>query len=206
MGSSSRGAAGRRIMGALLLEPPMTRQRRRKCRHCGQLYEPDPRNRRHQRYCSRLACRQASKAASQRRWRASPKGRDYFRGTANCYRVALWRKAHPGYWRRQRNSPPNDAGALQDDCAPQPSAPPTDTPTLNANAGALQDDCAPQVIVTPIDKPNLGAGAEALQNLVATQQLILIGLVAQLTGSALQENIAQAIQQLIPVFDSCWPF
>ena len=80
----------------------MTRCRRRKCRHCGQLYEPDPRNRYHQRYCSQPACRQASKAASQRRWRASPKGRDYFRGSANVLRVQAWRKAHPGYWRKRR--------------------------------------------------------------------------------------------------------
>ena len=61
--------------------------RRRKCRHCGQLHEPDPRNRYHQRYCGQSACCQASKAASQRRWRASPKGRDYFEGPANRQRV-----------------------------------------------------------------------------------------------------------------------
>ena len=62
----------------------MTRERRRKCHHCGQLYSPDLRNRWHQQYCSEPACRQASKAASQDRWRASPEGRDYFRGTANA--------------------------------------------------------------------------------------------------------------------------
>ena len=28
----------------------MTTRRRRKCRHCGQLFRPDPRNLRHQRY------------------------------------------------------------------------------------------------------------------------------------------------------------
>ena len=48
----------------------MMRRRRRKCRHCGQLFRPDPRNLRHQRYCSARACRRASKAASQRRWLA----------------------------------------------------------------------------------------------------------------------------------------
>ena len=83
-------------MGTLICESPMTRRRQRKCRHCGQLYEPDPRNGRRQRYCSQPACRQASKAASQARWRASPKGRDYFRGSANVLRVQAWRKAHPG--------------------------------------------------------------------------------------------------------------
>ena len=46
----------------------MTTRRRRKCWHCGQLFRPDPRNLRHQRYCSAKECRRASKAASQRRW------------------------------------------------------------------------------------------------------------------------------------------
>jgi hypothetical protein len=48
------------------------------------------------------ACRKASKAASQRCWRASPKGKDYFQGSANVLRVRVWRQAHPGYWRRRR--------------------------------------------------------------------------------------------------------
>ena len=60
----------------------MPRTRRRKCCHCGQLYDPDPRNCYHQRYCGQPACRRASKAVSQRHWRASPKGKDYFRGLA----------------------------------------------------------------------------------------------------------------------------
>ena len=82
-------------MGELIWELPMPRRRQRKCRHCGHLYEPDTRNRYHQRYCSQPACRQASKAASRTRWRASAKGWDYFRGSANVLRVQAWRKAHP---------------------------------------------------------------------------------------------------------------
>jgi hypothetical protein len=38
---------------------------RRKCKCCLKLFRPDPRNCRHQRYCSATACRAASKAASQ---------------------------------------------------------------------------------------------------------------------------------------------
>jgi hypothetical protein len=45
---------------------------RRKCKCCLKLFRPDPRNRHHQRYCSEAACRAASKAASQARWRAAP--------------------------------------------------------------------------------------------------------------------------------------
>ena len=46
----------------------MMKRRRRKCLNCGQLFRPDPRSARHQRYCSTPACRNASKAASQARW------------------------------------------------------------------------------------------------------------------------------------------
>jgi hypothetical protein len=145
----------------------MPRERRRKCHHCGQLYHPDPRNRWRQRYCAAPACRQATKAASQQRWRTSAKGRDYFRGTANRLRVRTWRQNHPGYWRNRRRS---KNGALQDHCAAQVLVPPEDTSTL---------------------KPR------ALQDLLVLQGLALTGLMAQLAGSALQENIALTTRRLI---------
>ena len=103
---------------------------------------------------------------SQRRWRASPKGRDYFRGPANRLRVQAWRKTHPGYWRRRRQK-----------------------------SGALQDHCLPQVLVPAGDKSILAP--RALQDVIRTQGLALTGLVAQLTGSALQENIASTTRRLI---------
>ena len=78
----------------------MKQHRQRKCRHCGELFRPDPRNLRHQRYCGKAACRKASKAASQRRWLAKAQNRDDFRGAANVERVRAWRAAHPGYRRR----------------------------------------------------------------------------------------------------------
>ena len=166
MGFLRAPADGWRKMGARILEPPMTRHRRRKCRNCGKLYEPDPRNLRHQRYCSQPACRQVSKAASQRRWRASPKGRDYFHGSANVARVRAWRKAHPGYWRRRRKT-----------------------------REALQDHCSAQVLVPVEDKSTLDP--RALQDVIATQGFALTGLVAQLSGGALQEDIASTTQRLI---------
>ena len=58
----------------------MTKQRQRKSLNCGQLYRPDPRNLRHQRYCTAPTCRKASKAASQARWRSKPQNRNYFHG------------------------------------------------------------------------------------------------------------------------------
>ena len=90
----------------------MKRHRRRKCRHCRELFLPDPRNLRHQHYCSKPECRRASKAASQRRWLSKPANRDYFRGAANVQRVRAWRAAHPGYWQR---TGPQTGIALQED-------------------------------------------------------------------------------------------
>ena len=79
----------------------MTTRRRRKCRHCGQLFRLDPRNLRHQRYCSAKECRCASKAASQRRWLAKAENRDYFHGPEQMARVRIRRAAHPGYGRKK---------------------------------------------------------------------------------------------------------
>ena len=143
--------------------------KRRRCRHCGRLYEPDPRNRFHQRHCSEPACRQASKAASQGSWRASPKGRDYFRGSANRLRVQAWRKAHPGYGtsRRQRH------GALQDHCLTQAIVPAEDKLPLDAHA--LQDFLITQgLALTGLVAQLAGS---PLQDVVASvlQQLILTG-------------------------------
>jgi hypothetical protein len=89
---------------------------KRKCKHCRTFFAPDPRHVRHQRSCAQPACRQASKAASQRRWYQQPHNRDYFRGPTQVERVRQWRQAHPGYWRHQG---PRSPTALQEDLAPQ---------------------------------------------------------------------------------------
>ena len=93
----------------------MSTRRRRKCRDCGRLFRPDPRNLRHQRYCSAKECRRASKAASQRRWLAKAENRDYFRGPEQMARVRAWRAAHPGYARKRssrRRAWPGGRGQL----------------------------------------------------------------------------------------------
>ena len=83
---------------------------RRKCKCCRRLFRPDPRSRRHQRYCSEPPCRAASKAASQARWLAKPENQGYFRDPWHVIRVRAWRSRHPGYWRKPRRC----ATALQD--------------------------------------------------------------------------------------------
>ena len=144
----------------------MSRCRRRKCRHCGQLYEPDPRSSYHQRYCRQADCRKASKVASQARWLAHSKNPDYFRSPIHVQRVRDWRKAHPDYWRRRRK-----------------------------RGGTLQDHSPVQVLVPQADKATLTV--RTLQDVCVTHGLLLQGLIANLTGGALQEDIASATHRLI---------
>jgi hypothetical protein len=111
------------------------RARRRKCRHCGRLYVPDPRTRDRQKHCSDPECKRAGKAWRQRRWSGKPENRGYFSGPENVARVREWREAHPGYWRKG----PETETALQDDCLSQPVDLQKDVAKLNPDA--LQDDC-----------------------------------------------------------------
>ena len=138
-----------------------------KCLHCGTFFIPDPRNRHHQQYCGEPECRRASKAASQRRWQSRPENADYFRGAENVARVQAWRKAHPGYWKRSKRK---RSVALQDLSNAQASPP---------QRTANQD------------------GTVALQDLWQRQPPVLIGLIAHLTGVALQEDIASITGRLI---------
>jgi hypothetical protein len=131
------------------------------------VFRADPRNVKHQRYCSAPACRQASKAASQRRWLAQPENQDYFRGAEQVARVQRWRDAHPGYWRR-------------------PGA---------STGGALQDDCHAQTI--EIKEESAFLVGDALQEVLSAQPAVLIGLIAHLTDSALQEDIARSTRRLL---------
>jgi hypothetical protein len=142
-------------------------RRQRKCRHCGKLYTPDHRNRWHQKYCFEPPCREASKKAAQRRWYSSEKGRDYFQGPENVGRVQRWRAQHPGYWKRSGKKL-NDA--LQDVLSSQAIVRKEDTQGLNANA--LQDICSPQ-------------------------PALLIGLIASLTGTTLQDQIAETSRRFL---------
>jgi hypothetical protein len=75
--------------------------RKRTWKHCKACFDPDPRNIGRQYYCTTPPCRQASKAASQRRWLRTPPHRDYVSGPTHVERVRQWRKTHPGYGRRQ---------------------------------------------------------------------------------------------------------
>jgi hypothetical protein len=92
---------------------------------------------------------------------SKPENREYFRGPANVERVQAWRAAHPGYSRR----------------------------TGSRSRNTLQEDCMAQ----PIDNQEKSGDLAscALQDLLYSQPLVLIGLIAHLTNTSLQEDIAQ---------------
>ena len=139
---------------------------RRKCCQCTELFLPDPRNRYHQRYCARPACRRASKTASQRKWESKPENRDCYRGPERVAKVRAWRAAHPGYWKRR----------------PQMS------------------DALPDVLITQAIEPKEEAeqdGRIALPDVWTAQTPLLVGLIAQLTGVALPEDIAAVTNRLV---------
>ena len=152
----------------------MARPERPKCLFCGKLFRADPRNARHQKYCSETSCRKASKAASRRAWLAKPENLNYCRGPENVARVQWWRADHPGYWRRPGGQRAPTAVALQDLCRAQPLEIKQPSPPLTG----------------PPPKP-------ALQDLWSFQPAVLIGFIAPFTGSALQDDIVRSTRQLI---------
>ncbi len=144
----------------------MAEIKRKKCCNCKDLFIPDPRNVKRQKYCRKPECRKASKAASQRRWLAKPENQDYFCGSQNVKRVQLWRQANPGYWRGKRK---NNQDALQDRLSPQPTENNTD---------------------------NVEFANDALQDFLIAQPPVLLGLIANFTGNALQDDIVMTLQRL----------
>jgi hypothetical protein len=125
-----------------------------------------------QRYCSKPPCQQASKTDSQRRWLQQPDNHDHFRGPDNVKRVQLWRQEHPGYWRRK-------------------------TPKASETSDALQETCAPQAIPSQSVSENLHPPPQdALQDSFFLQPAVFVGLIAQLSGCALQDDIAAVVRRL----------
>ena len=153
----------------------MSKQTKRKCLHCGQRYVPDSRNVTRQKYCSEPACRKASKSASQRRWLRKPGNRDYFCGPVHVQRTQEWRKTHQkskGRNRVQEEISPT----LQDACQAQ-----------------LSDNKTELVGIAPDTTPI----PPLLQELCNAQHLVLFGLIAHLTGSLLQDDIARSSRSFI---------
>jgi len=141
---------------------------RRKCRCCRKFFRPDYRNEHHQHYCPAAACRQASKAASQRRWAHKFSNRSHFRGENEVRRVQEWRRAHPGYWKKQKSR--SEKGQDPDTKAVNPEQTSRNVP---------------------------GSDLRTLQDFCLTQDPAFVGLISMVTGSTLQEDIATTTRNLL---------
>jgi hypothetical protein len=140
----------------------------RKCLHCQIFFKPDPRSKGRQTFCSLSDCQHASKKASQKKWLKKPQNQTYFCGPDNVRRVQLWREKNPGYSKK----PPSTSGTqkpLQE--------------TLIAQGTENKEE-------TAVLKQ------DPLQDLLMAQPSVLIGLIAHLTGSTLQDDIVRTGQKL----------
>ncbi len=166
---------------------------RRKCRNCRDLFTPDHRNVKHQKYCAKPECRMESKAMSQRRWLAKNENPDYFKGPENVVRVQKWRKAHPGYWRRGKaDSEP----AVIHTTTPKKSQKQQDNKRSPGRESALQDPLIGLSLINHKDSATLVDTETALQDSLMAQHHVLTGIISLLTGSALQDDIARSTQAL----------
>jgi hypothetical protein len=145
------------------------RIRKRKCKNCNDSFTPDSRNAWHQEYCTKPQCRKASKGASQKKWLAKEENRDHFRGPVHVQRMQEWRSTHPGYWRPK---PVEDQKPLQD---------------LLIEKVQLNP---------PVEPSKTSIQNSPLQDLLNAQPLVLIGLIGQIIGSALQDDIALTARRL----------
>ncbi len=144
----------------------MGRTKKKRCRNCKKLFIPDHRNRERQKYCEKAECRKTSKAASQRRWFNKPENKDYFSGQVNVQRVQRWRAQNLGYWK----------------------------PKSSKKVIALQEPLTPQPLEKIEDKPQVAN--IALQDLLETQTPVIIGLISNFIGSALQDDIAETLLRM----------
>lgn len=155
-----------------------------KCLHCREFFLPSPNNRRTQRYCSKVECRKASRAAAQAKWLNKAQNRCYFRGPENVERVRAWRQRHPGYWRKKGAARQD---ALQD-LAPTELSP--IEPVTVSKIGLVAGDFK-------VWEPSTLPGAGALQDLAGVQVPLLAGVVSLLIGDALQDRFAVFARELV---------
>jgi hypothetical protein len=139
------------------------------------LFVPDYRHRRDQFYCGKPACRKARQAASLQRWREHPENQGFWRENWNVKRVQEWRAANPEYWKRGKRKQKEDrGGALQN--AMKSAQVPDDKRDHGGSAGA----CVTKRVLTELK----------------TQDPVLVGLIAQLTGDTLQNAIHETTAKL----------
>ena len=146
----------------------MTRRSQKRCKNCQEIFEANKNNPRRQKYCSKEECRKSSKRASQKRWLSKPDNQDYFRCKENVRRVQEWRHKNPKYWRNSRKAKKAKT-ALQDTASNQVAE---KTKKLKDNARST------------------------LQDTAIMQPSVIIGLIAYLTGTALQDDIENTVKNM----------
>lgn len=148
--------------------------RRRRCKHCHDLYPPDPRHLKRQKFCDKPECKKASKNYSQRKWLKKAINRNHFSGSENVIRVQQWREQNPGYWRRKKSSK-----------------------NTSLCEGALQDTISTKRFE---DKGfQLDLTQDALQDLLSAKTIAVIVFGTQINKTALQDIIDTQDQKTIPL-------
>ena len=150
--------------------------RRRRCKNCDDLFKPDPRHLKRQKFCTKPECKTASKMHSQQNWLKKEKNLDYFSGSEHVIRVQQWREQNPGYWKREKFKK---------------------TPALFDHA--LQDTLLAKTSDGKGFKLNLMQ--DALQDMLSGKTLVIIGVTPHLNKTALQEIIDftdQGAVKLVP--------
>jgi hypothetical protein len=79
-----------------------SRLKRKRCPHCQSLFEPDPRAKNRQTYCSKPSCQKKRQRLNERAWRMkNPDSLAYQQGQSRA-----WYKDHPDYSRKRRSADP----------------------------------------------------------------------------------------------------
>jgi hypothetical protein len=146
--------------------------RRRRCKNCNDLFKPDLRNLKRQKFCDKPECKVASKKHSQQKWLSKPQNRGHFSGPANVIRIQQWREQNPGYWKREepQKTVPLFESALQE--------------TLSAKTADGKG--------FPSDLMQT-----ALQDSLLAKTLVIIGFDTQLNKTALQDIIDITDQEAV---------
>lgn len=147
----------------------------RNCLNCKCLFDPDYRHRHNQFYCTKPACKKVRQAANLQRWRERPENQDFWRAPWNIERVQTWRIAHPEYWKRVKRKQGAGRGV-----ALQNSMKSAQVLDWKLNDGSPTGDCVTKRVLVDLK----------------TQDPVLLGLIAQLTGDTLQNAIHQTTARL----------
>jgi len=146
--------------------------RRRRCKNCDDLFKPDPRNLKRQKFCRKLECKEASKRYSQQKWLMKPQNKGHFSGPENVIRVQQWRQQNPGYLKRKKTKK-----------------------TTTLIEGALQETLSLETIAGKGFLSDLMQNA--LQDSLSAKTLVIIGFDTQLNKTALQDIIDSTDQETV---------